>query len=710
MTFRNKIFVIFTLAIVLAVVLVTTGVTYSTRQSFNDLNARRTSSLIGQFQIEFTKHGQDIVRRTQGVADAEATVRMAIDLSRPQADVSLYVHDAIGMSQQHQLDFLDFVGSDGSIISSAEWPARFGYKMDWLSQTPDWVSVGAFLTRMDSDSGPSLALLAVSTVRVGEKTLYVVGGERLGKEFLASLDLPSGMRALLYRNLDPNFTATDLIDAAGPANDADRFAPLIAQEKQTPGERSAEIYWTRDPASAEMFHIMPLGGRQKALLGLLLVGSSERDVVLLERRILLIAFAVAAAGVLLGSLMSWWAASRITLPVQQLAVGAQEVAAGNWSAHVAVRSGDEIGKLARAFNQMTDQLADQRDRLVQSERVAAWRDLARRLAHELKNPLYPMQITVENLRRARAEHPEEFEEVFQESTELLLSELDGLKSIVARFSDFAKMPAPILQRVNLNEIARNVVRLFEGQFSAVGRPQITPDLHLDDSLPPIQADPLLIHKVIENLVLNAMDAMPAGGTISVGTSRYQNSARLEVTDTGAGLTPEEAKHLFTPYYTTKQHGTGLGLAIVQSVVSDHGGTIGVESEPGAGTTIRVDLPIAPATTQHQEAVGRLSALSPVQSHSPLPSGSEDTAANEPADAGSTGSAASADHQDPFEKVSALSPVLPRSPLPLEHESEIPEAAMPEESVHGQEENLAEPPEDLGAQAVEPADDSSREES
>jgi signal transduction histidine kinase len=630
---------------------------------------------------------------------------MAIDLSRPQADVSLYVHDATGVSQQHQLDFLDFVGSDGTIMSSAEWPARFGYKMEWLNQTPDWVSVGAFLTRMDSDAGPSLALLAVSTVRVGEKTLYVVGGERLGKEFLASLVLPSGMRALLYRNLDANFTPMDLIDAAGPASDADRFSPVIAEEKQGPSERSTEIYWTRDPASAEMFHVMPLWGRQKALLGLLLVGSSERDVVELERRILLIAFAVAAIGVLLGSLTSWWAAARITLPVQKLAAGAQAVAQGNWSTHVEIHSRDEIGKLAGAFNQMTDRLADQRDRLVQSERVAAWRELARRLAHELKNPLFPMQITLENLRRARSEHPEQFDEVFQESTSMLLSELDNLKSIVARFSDFARMPAPILQRVNLNEIVRSVVRVFESQFSAVGRPQITPDLHLDDSLPPIQADPLLIHKVVENLVLNAMDAMPAGGTISVGTSRYQNAVRLEVTDTGAGLTPEEAKHLFTPYYTTKQHGTGLGLAIVQSVVSDHHGTIGVESEPGAGTTIRVDLPIAPASTLQLDSIGKLSALSPVAPLSGTPSELDPATLGELAD---DGSAVATDHAEPDEKMTALSPMLPRSLSASEHESEILDPVPPEESLPDADKHPG-LPQGLGTPTVEPPDSREREE-
>ena len=214
-------------------------------------------------------------------------------------------------------------------------------------------------------------------------------------------------------------------------------------------------------------------GRQKVLLGLLLVGSSEREVVDLERRILL-------------SLSRWprsaccWARWPVGggrahhLPVQKLAAGAQQVSQGNWDTHVEVHSRDEIGKLAGAFNQMTDRLADQRDRLVQTERVAAWRELARRLAHELKNSLFPMQITLENLRRARAEHSEQFDEVFEESTRMLVSELDNLKSIVARFGDSRVCPAPILQRVNLDEIVRNVIRVFESQFSALGRPQITP--------------------------------------------------------------------------------------------------------------------------------------------------------------------------------------------------------------------------------------------
>jgi signal transduction histidine kinase len=115
-------------------------------------------------------------------------------------------------------------------------------------------------------------------------------------------------------------------------------------------------------------------------------------------------------------------------------------------------------------------------------------------------------------------------------------------------------------------------------------------LNLDPSLPVIAVDPELLHRSLSNLVLNALDAMPQGGSITMNTSAREDSVRIEVVDTGTGLTSEERDRLFTPYYTTKQHGTGLGLAIVQSVITDHGGSIGVESTPGQGTTFIIDLP------------------------------------------------------------------------------------------------------------------------
>ncbi|HXN18531.1 MAG TPA: ATP-binding protein [Candidatus Binatus sp.] len=597
MTFRSKLFVNFMLALLLSVGLVTAGVTVATRRAFDELNRQHTDALVEQFQREYDRRGHEVLNRVQGIAEAEPTVRMAIDLSRPNADISVYVNDARGVAQSHQLDFLDFVGTDGSIISSAEWSARFGYKMEWVTQKEDWATRGSFLMKLDTQDGPAVALMAVAAVRVGDKDLYVVGGERLGKEFLASLVLPENMRALLYLNLDPAFQPANLIDSTGPVVEAERFEPVIELERTHPGSLTEKINWTFDAASAEIFHAIPKLGRQNELLAVLLIGNSQRTVVTLQRHILWLAIGVAAIGILFGLFLSWWAAARVTLPVRRLAAGAREVSDGNWNTRVAVRGNDEIGQLAQSFNRMTQELVDQRERLIQAERVAAWREVARRLAHELKNPLFPLQTTVENLQRASTQNPDQFEEVFRESTGILLAEIENLKTIVGRFSDFAKMPQPELAPVDLNGIVRNVVKLFEAQFCAVGRPPITPELHLGENLPTIQADTTLLHRVIENLILNAMDAMPAGGILMMRTTPNDGNVDFEISDTGVGLTREEADRIFTPYYTTKQHGTGLGLAIVQAIVADHGGRISVESEMGVGTAFHVELPIKPPHPQ-----------------------------------------------------------------------------------------------------------------
>jgi two-component system, NtrC family, nitrogen regulation sensor histidine kinase NtrY len=142
----------------------------------------------------------------------------------------------------------------------------------------------------------------------------------------------------------------------------------------------------------------------------------------------------------------------------------------------------------------------------------------------------------------------------------------------------------------LNELLRGVAQLFQAQLQAPGRAPIACKLELDASLAPISVDPDLLHRAVSNLVLNAMDAMPEGGTLTLRTRRDDGKAIIEVADTGSGLTIEECERIFTPYYTSKQHGTGLGLAIVQSVVSDHGGRISVRSEPGRGTTFVIELP------------------------------------------------------------------------------------------------------------------------
>ena len=593
MTFRAKLFFVFTLALFVSVGVIVAGVTISVQRSFQRLNTQNTKYLIDQFKREYDRRMTEVVDRVRGAAEDQGTVSMAMALARPGADVSIYVNDAQQVAKAHYLDFMDFLSDDGSIISSAEWPARFGYKLTWVTEQQDWPSVGAFLTKVDTQNGPEIGLLSVTPIRVGDKNLYVVGGERLDQKFLSELVLPQGTRALLYLNLGQSFQSEDLIDVNGPVLQGEPFTATINDELARPSERTFTIPYTPEAGAAEAFHALPLLGRKNESLGVLLAGNSQRDLVAIERQIGLLGAAVAGGGLLLGLLLSWWAAARVTKPVRMLANGAQRVAHGDLDSRVEVRGPAEMMQLARSFNSMTDQLNDQRERLVQAERVAAWRELARRLAHELKNPLFPLQTTVQNMQRAKELDPSQFEEVFRESTGILLSEIDNLKKIVSRFSDFARMPQPELASVNVNDLARNTAKLFESQFSAVGRPPITSELHLNPELPAIQADSTLLRRALENLVLNAMDAMPAGGVLMLRTTPQDGGVHLEVSDTGTGLTPEECDRLFTPYYTTKQHGTGLGLAIVQSVVSDHGGRISVESESGVGTSFHIFLPMKP---------------------------------------------------------------------------------------------------------------------
>jgi nitrogen fixation/metabolism regulation signal transduction histidine kinase len=334
---------------------------------------------------------------------------------------------------------------------------------------------------------------------------------------------------------------------------------------------------------------IPLRDEQGAVPAILLVETSRRPLLQLERQIKAVAFATAGAGLLLSILLALWISGRFSRPVEQLAAASREIAAGNWNARVELHSRDEFGELGQTFNSMTSQLAAQRDKLVQAERVAAWRELARRLAHELKNPLFPLQITVENLMRARTLPESEFDEIFDESTKTLLEELGHLKVIIGRFSDFSRMPKPQVQEMGVNALLQRVMNLHQAQLAQAAKP-VRLQTQLDDAAGTIEADEELLYRVISNLVLNAVDAMPDGGTITMSTHGEEDEAVIEVRDTGVGITPEESARLFTPYYTTKQHGTGLGLAIAQSVVSDHHGTIMVESDPGHGSAFILRFP------------------------------------------------------------------------------------------------------------------------
>jgi signal transduction histidine kinase len=596
MSFRKKLLLLFAATVLLCVAVISASVYSTIRRSFERADEDRAKAVAAQFWSEFQRRGQEVARKVESVAASETVQRIALDMNRGAADSGDHVSEARALASQQQLDFLELVDSRGTILSSAQWQAKFGYPEAAVPAAAG--TAGAFLKREELPEGATLGLFAVRVARVGDQPLYVIGGERLDQGFLSTLDIPTGTRVLLYQNLDAKWNPKSLFDLNGPAAGVDKIAPLITKVRDTLQESQGVIRWSSDSADAEVFHAIPLTGpvlnstnpspTTQQLLGVLLVGSSRRPLIELQRRVVSTAMLVGGVGILVAVLTSLWFAARVTRPVESLAEAARRVAAGDLATKVEVESSDELGELAASFNRMTEDLVQQKERTLQAERVAAWRELARRLAHELKNPLFPLQVTVENLMRAKQKSPEVFEEVFHEGTATLLAEIDNLKTIIGRFSEFSKMPQPQRQPTQVNEVVQSVLRVFHAQLQE--KNQISVRTELAEALPEISADPDLLHRALQNLVLNAIDAMPQGGALTIRTATLGDRIEISVTDTGSGLTPEECGRLFTPYYTTKQHGTGLGLAIVQSVVSDHGGKISVESTKEKGTTFRIELP------------------------------------------------------------------------------------------------------------------------
>jgi nitrogen fixation/metabolism regulation signal transduction histidine kinase len=241
---------------------------------------------------------------------------------------------------------------------------------------------------------------------------------------------------------------------------------------------------------------------------------------------------------------------------------------------------------------MTAELRSAQEHLVQAERVAAWREIARRLAHELKNPIFPIALSMETVQRAFAGTTlpspggTDLGKLLRESTQTTLDELRRLQRVVDEFSAFARMPQPRLRPSDLGAVVRDTASLYQARAGTIRL-----DVQLDPEMPLVDADPDLLARAVSNLVANAIDAMDDGGVLHLRTLRRDGEALIEVEDAGPGLTDEQKARLFTPYFTTKPGGTGLGLAIVQGIASDHGGRIDVRAVEPHGTLFTLALPM-----------------------------------------------------------------------------------------------------------------------
>jgi two-component system, NtrC family, nitrogen regulation sensor histidine kinase NtrY len=225
--------------------------------------------------------------------------------------------------------------------------------------------------------------------------------------------------------------------------------------------------------------------------------------------------------------------------------------------------------------------------IIRTQKVATWREMARSLAHEIKNPLTPIQLSAERLRRKLSSPDQPHGDLVQECTTTIIGEVESLKHLVDEFSQFARMAAPRPIPTDLHQLLAEALALYEGLLTDVRL-----ERRFAESLPQVRVDPEQLRRVVMNLVDNAIEVLEHRGTIVLETAHdpSNNLVRITVADDGPGLPPEEREKLFLPYYSTKGRGSGLGLAIVRRIVAEHGGSIAVTANTPRGTRFTIELP------------------------------------------------------------------------------------------------------------------------
>jgi len=396
---------------------------------------------------------------------------------------------------------------------------------------------------------PELSLGCLAT-REGA-SLAVIGGRYLNASYLSGLSGPGDELSLLWSGAD---------------------GELPAGARRGGGTRAVHVF--SDAAGEPTLRLIAIAddAREREELATLTRGFG---------------FGLGAAGVL-ALLFALLAGLRVSRPLREIEAAVQRVIEGDLESTVEVHERGDAGRVLAKFNEMTEELRGTRERMLRAERIAAWREIARRIAHEIKNPLSPIQLSIETMRKTwKKQHPD-FEEIFEESTLAILEEVGRMKRIVTEFSDFARMPRPRAERVDVSALVEHVVGLHAG-----GDVEIEADS--PDALE-VVGDSEQLTQVLMNLVQNAQDAAHArhaqrGGQVRVEARAEEHGVAIHVLDNGPGIPTEDRLKVFEPYFTTKSHGTGLGLAICERIIGDHGGRLSFGDGLDGGAALNIWLPL-----------------------------------------------------------------------------------------------------------------------
>ncbi|HSH45590.1 MAG TPA: HAMP domain-containing sensor histidine kinase, partial [Longimicrobiales bacterium] len=392
--------------------------------------------------------------------------------------------------------------------------------------------------------------------RVGEDLLHFRNGILETASFPEAAELGI-YSAWLPADLHARFAAGEILEATESGELAGRAYLVAYRRVRDPMEVVGVPVWLASPDVAvrqrEFAHLMYFGILVGALLSLVLSVAVGRT---------------------------------LARPIGELRRAASAVGRGRLRVRLPGERPDEFGELFASFNQMVRRLRRARAQEVRTARILAWGEVARQVAHEIKNPLTPIKLSVQHLRRAYRDRREEFEPILEKNVDQILVEIDHLTEIAQVFSRYGapEVEAGVTEAVDVGRVARDVFTLYRAPDRAVEY-QLT--VACEDCL--ARARPAELREVLVNLLENARGAVEEGGSVHVFVSAPNHQVVMEVRDDGVGIPPDQLPHIFEPQFSTRTSGTGLGLAIVRRLVEGWGGGVVAESEPGGGTTIRVTL-------------------------------------------------------------------------------------------------------------------------
>jgi signal transduction histidine kinase len=510
------------------------------------------------------------------------------------------------------MDILELGNADGMIVASAHDPARFGVNdKEALRLAKSRIKEPVLRIR----AGNKLTVEYISPIPTKGKVLaFVVGGYFLKDQL--KLDGAGADYIFLIQNnvisvihgkgVSVDTLKDDLLKISQIRNESNTskqetkrstVSKVVTKSQQknivqkSPGKLERQ---ENDLPKIQIGNkkytagVIPLMSHKNTQLGAIIATFSDTQSKRIQMALIRSLFGVALAGIIAAYVAGYFISKSVTRPIQDLVDGVGVIASGNLEHKIETDAQGEVKFLVDSVNDMTVSLKENRERAISAERIAAWQDVARTMAHEIKNPLWPIQSSIRSLRRAYQSNREDFGSIFDECTETIAEEVESLRRIVDEFSQFARMPKPKIEECDLNEVMKDTLALYTASTENV---EIITELAQD--IPKIQGDKEQLSRAFINIITNAVQAMPDGGKLNISTSLNEQSDFVKAIfiDTGIGMPPEIQEKIFQPYFTTKESGTGLGMAVVHRVITDHNGTIEVESKENVGTKFIISLPI-----------------------------------------------------------------------------------------------------------------------